>query len=116
MKQDIIIPIDDLGELLPSFTLKGVAKARTVQALTSSFLVTLGSDTKFLRVYAIAQDIFLKWAEDGEDYCKATNFDEVIIAGDYIDLAVPNKENGTKYFLVQFVGRVAGSTLIVIEK
>ena len=116
MKQDITIPIDDLGSELDSFTLTGVAKSRTIKALGSSYLVTLQDDTKYLRVYAISKDVFMKWASDGEDYCKATNFDEVIPAGQYIDFAVPNKTDGTKYSLVQFVGREADSTVIVIEK
>jgi len=93
-----------------------VAKARTVQALTSSFLVTLQTTTKFIRVYAISKDIYLKWASNGEDYCKATNFDEIIPASQYIDFAVPRKTDGTQYSLVQFVGREAGSTVVVIEK
>ena len=116
MIQDIIQPVDDLGNQLEGFTLRGVAKARTVQALGASFLVTLQSTTAFIRVYAISKDIYLKWASNGEDYCKATNFDEVIIAGQYLDFAVPYKTDGTQYSLVQFVGREAGATVVVIEK
>lgn len=94
----------------------GTAKARTVQALTSSHYLVLNTSTTLLRVYAIAKDVYLHWATSGEDYCTAANLDEVIPAGQYIDLAIPNKTNGAKYTAIQLVGREAGSTVIVIEK
>ena len=87
-----------------------------MQALTSSFLVTLQSTTAYLRVYAISKDVYLKWAATGEDYCKATNFDEIIPAGQYIDFGVPYKTDGVRFSLVQFVGREAGATVVVLEK
>lgn len=94
----------------------GTAKVRTVKALTTSFYIALNSTTTVLRVYAIAKDVYLHWATGGEDYCTAQNFDEVIPAGQYIDLAIPNKTNGAKYAAIQVVGRESGSTVIVIEK
>jgi len=97
-------------------TPKGLASARTVRALVASSLLTLQSDTTFLRVYAISKDVYLKWATTDTDYCKATNFDEVIPAGQYIDLSVPTQTDGGKFSRVMFVGRESGSTVIVIEK
>lgn len=108
-------PTDSYGHLI-RLTPTGTAKARTVQALTTSFYIALNSATTILRVYAIAKDVYLHWATSGEDYCTAVNFDEVIPAGQYIDLAIPNKVNGAKYTAIQVVGRESGSTVIVIEK
>lgn len=108
-------PTDSYGHLV-RLTPTGTAKARTVQALTSSFYVALNSATLLLRVYAIAKDVYLKWANTDQDYCTSTNFDEVIPAGGYIDLAIPVKTNGAKFTGVQLVGRESGATVIVIEK
>lgn len=94
----------------------GVSLGRLTKALTTSHYHVLNASTIIIRVYAIAKDVFLKWAATGEDYCNDGNFDEVIPAGQYIDLAVPYKTNGAKYAAIQVVGRESGSTVIVIEK
>jgi hypothetical protein len=108
-------PRDSLGNLV-SLTPGGVSSARLTRALTTSYYHVLNTSTIIIRVYAIAKDVFLKWAATGEDYCNAANFDEVIPAGQYIDVAVPYKSNGAKYQAIQVVGRESGSTVIVIEK
>jgi hypothetical protein len=108
-------PRDSYGHLI-RLTPTGVAKARTVQALTSSYYIVLNSATTLLRVYAVAKDVYLHWSTGGEDYCTNANFDEMIPAGSYIDLAIPNQTDGSKYDAIQVVGREAGSTVIVIEK
>lgn len=110
------IVFDQNGIKLDGFEPRGVALATTVQALTSSYYIVLDSDTTLLRVYAIAKDIYLKWAEDGEDYASSTNFDEIIVAGTTLNLGVPVKTDGTYYTAIQVVGREAGSTVVVIEK
>ena len=91
--------------------------ARTVQALGASFLVTFHEDTSYIRVHAIAQDIYMKWALSGVDFVTAANFDEMIHAGNAVDFAIPvDDRDGTLFTRAMFVGRVAGSTVVVIEK
>jgi len=116
MIQKVETPIDSRGEKVYNTELKGESLARYVRALTSSSLITLGSSTTFVKIYAIAQDVYLKWAETDTDYCKATNFDEVIIAGTQRVFPVPLQVDGELYSRMMFVGRVAGSTVVVIEK
>ena len=91
--------------------------ARTVRALGASFLVTFNDDTSLIRVHAIAQDIYMKWALTGVDFVTAANFDEMIHAGNYIDFPIPvDARDGTLFTRAMFVGRVGGSTVVVIEK
>jgi len=115
MRTPTELPADFLGSNV-QITLKGTALARTVQALGSSFLINLNSATKFVRVYAISKDAYMKWAESDTDYCKADNFDEFIPAGQYIDFAVPVQEDGVHFSRLTFVGRESGSTIVVVEK
>jgi len=109
------LPIDRFGAKM-QITPQGVALARTVQALGQSFLINLQSGTSFVRVYAITKDVYFKWANSDEDYCKADNFDEVIPAGNYIDFGVPYQTDGVRFSRMTFVGRESGATVIVIEK
>jgi hypothetical protein len=86
-----------------------LALARTVDAtISASTEVTLNIATTFLSVYAIAKDIYLKW---GADDVSASNFDEVIPAGEIRDFIVPDGVTA-----VNFIEREAGATLIAIEK
>lgn len=115
------IPSDKYGRPLYNLTPVATALARTVTTPDSSELVTLNDDTRFIRVYAIAKDVYLKWASDEEDYCTAENFDEVIPAGQYMDFGVPIRQglasnNGIAYDYCMVLGRESGSTAIVIEK
>jgi len=110
------IAIDSYGNRLPNITPRGTTLARTVKALTSSFKIDLNSKTEMIKVYAIAKDVYLKWANTDEDYVTAENFDEVIPAGQVLELMLPNKLDGTLFNKIQLVGREAGSTCIVIEK
>lgn len=109
------LPIDEQGEVIQT-TPVATALARTVKALTSSFLITLNASTKIVRIYAISKDIYLKWADTDVDYVKATNFDEIIPAGQIIDFGIPDQPNGVKYSRIMLVGREAGSTVVVVEK
>jgi len=86
-----------------------VALARTVDAsISASTEITLNANTTFIRVYAIAQDIYLKW---GVADVTASNFDEVIPAGQIVDLVVPADTTA-----LNLIERVSGATAIVIEK
>ena len=108
---------DQYGTPMQNVTPRGVALARWVSSnIDSSTYHVLNEDTTYLRVYAIDKDIYLKWAEDGEDYCKSDNFDEVIPAGQMVDLAVPLRSNGELYPAIQVVGRENGATIVLIEK
>lgn len=108
-------PLDKYGRPLRTALPRATALARTVQALTSSFMVELNDSTTLVQVYAISKDVYLKWATGGEDYVTSENFDEVIIAGERVVLEVPS--NGSNlYDYIQLVGREAGATVVVIEK
>lgn len=86
-----------------------VALARTVNAsLSSTVEITLNAETTMLRVYAIAKDVYLKW---GTDDVTASNFDEVIPAGQILDFKVPNGQSA-----INVIERESGATVIVVEK
>jgi hypothetical protein len=104
---------NDKGKLTHSHELQitpdVVALARTVDAtISTSTEITLNVETTMLRVYAIAQDVYLKWGTDDVD---ATNFDEVIPAGQIVDLKVPNGQTA-----INLIERASAATVIVIEK
>lgn len=85
-----------------------VAKARTVDAtISASTEIVLQPATSYLKVYAIAKDVYLKW---GADDVTASNFDQVIPAGQILDLLVPDAVSA-----VNVIEREAGATVIVLE-
>lgn len=85
------------------------ALARTVDAsISASTEITLNKATTFVSVYAVAKDIYMKW---GTADVTASNFDEVIPAGQIRDFIVPDNETA-----VNFIEREASATLIVVEK
>lgn len=101
------------GQLM-QITPKGTALARTVNAsLSSSVEITLQASTTFVRCYATSQDVFLRW---GIENANASTFDEVIPAGQVVDLAVPVDKYGTKFTALNLIERTASGTIIVIEK
>lgn len=91
------------------------ALARTVDnSISSSTEITLNAATSLLRIYAIAQDVYMKWGTSDVD---ATNFDEIILAGQLLDFVVPKNSDGSlTYSAINIIERVAGATVIVIEK
>lgn len=102
------IPQNEYGQVL-GLPPSRVALARTVDAtISASTEITLNTDTTYIEVYAIAQDVYLKY---GTADVTASNFDEVIIAGTKQGFAVP--EGVTAINLIE---RVAGAAVIVIEK
>lgn len=93
---------------MPQLSPSVLAKARTVDAsISSTTEITLNTATTYLKVYAIAKDVYLKW---GTDAVTASNFDQVIPAGQVMDMLVP--ENITA---VNVIEREAGATVIVLE-
>ncbi|MBU0959789.1 MAG: hypothetical protein KKB31_07620 [Nanoarchaeota archaeon] len=108
--------IDQAGEKVYTAELKGLSLARHVQAMGASFLISLNANTTFVKVYAITQDIYLKWATHDLDWVNAGNFDEIIIAGAQRVFPVPNQVDGAPFTRIMLVGRVAGATAVVIEK
>lgn len=86
-----------------------VALARTVDAsISASTEITLNTATTFVQVYAISKDVYLKW---GTADVTASNFDEVIPAGQIVGLAVPETITA-----LNVIEREASATVIVIEK
>jgi len=85
------------------------ALARTVDAtISASTEIVLNLATSIIRVYAIAKDVYLKW---GVADVTASNFDEVIPAGQVMDFFVPENQ-----VAINLIEREAGATVIVIEK
>lgn len=90
------------------------ALARTVDSTISTTTeITLNENTTWLRIYAIAQDVYFKW---GTADVTASNFDEVIPAGQIVDLVVGAESGSTLYTAINLIERVAGGTVVVIEK
>ena len=116
-RQPAEVPIDAQGTKAYSAELKATTLARHVKALGASFLITFHADTKFVQIYAIAQDVYFRWALTDTDWCNVLNFDEVVIAGTRRVFAVPNQDNdGVAFTRIMLIPRVAGATAVVIEK
>ena len=95
-------------------TPRGTALARTVNSsLSTSQEIVLQTATVFLRVYALSQDVYLRW---GIEDVNANTFDEVIPAGQVVDLMVPFDKDGVKFTHVNLIERTTSATVIVIEK
>lgn len=86
-----------------------VALARTVDSsISSSTEITLNKATTYIRVYAITKDVYLKW---GTDDVSASNFDEVIPAGQVFDFLVPNGQTA-----INVIERESAAQIVVIQK
>lgn len=102
------MPKDKQGNVI-QLSPVGTAIARTVDtSISSSTEITLNSATTLIRVYAMFQDVYLKW---GTADVTASNFDEVIPAGQILDLVVPDGVTA-----LNIIERVSGAGIIVIEK
>lgn len=103
----VLLPRAENG--VAQLTPASVALARTVDAtISASTEITLNAATKFIRVYALTQDVYLKWGTADVD---ATNFDEVIPANQVCDFFVP-----TAITAINLIERTATAGVIVIEK
>lgn len=107
-RKRVAIPEDNNShpvQLTPST----IALARTVDAtISSSTQIDLNAATTFIRVYAITQDVYLKW---GTTAVTSSNFDEVIPANQICDFYVP--KGFTSLTLIE---RTTTAGVIVIEK
>jgi len=107
------LPADKYGKIV-QMTPTGVALARTIDAsISASTEITLNANTTWIRVYAITKDVYLRWGIEDID---TNTFDEVIIAGLYLDLVVPLQADGTSYTAINVIEREASATVIVLEK
>lgn len=105
---------DSYGNEVSFLTSRTIALARTVNAtLSSAQTITLNTSTTVIRVYAIAQDVYLKW---GATAVTASNFDEVVPAGQICDFFVPFSSGTVLYTSLSLIERQASATVIVIEK
>lgn len=95
----------------------GAALARNViTSLGTAVPINLNSETDFLRCYAKTQDVWFKW---GTTAVTTSNFDEVIPAGQIIDLPVPRIKNtggAQKYTSFNVKERDAGASIVIIQK
>lgn len=109
------IPQHGSGQVI-QLTPNSTALAVTVDAtVSSSTEITLNAATTFIRVYAKTQDVFLKW---GTADATTSSFDEVIPAGQIVDLVVPfeTPATKTKYTAINLIERDASASVVVIEK
>jgi hypothetical protein len=108
------IPENEYGQVL-SFHPAKVTLARTVDATISTTTeITLNTDTTWIEVTARAHDVYLKW---GTADVTASNFDEIIGVGESKAFAVPiDLATGALFTAINVIERVAGATVIVIEK
>lgn len=105
----------DGNRIAMQLTPASVALAVTVDAtISASTEITLNAATTFLRVYATTQDVYMKW---GTADVTASNFDEIIPAGQIVDFTIPAQSAvSTLYTAVNFIERTASAGLVVIEK
>lgn len=95
-------------------TPRGLALARTVDStISTSTEITLQPTTKYLRLYATSQDVYLRW---GIEDCNENTFDEIIPAGQVVDLMVPDDIRGVRSTAINVIERASGATIVVIEK
>jgi hypothetical protein len=85
------------------------ALARTVDpTISASTEITLNAATSFISVYAFVKDVYLKW---GTDDVTASNFDEVIPAGQIINFLVPSAITA-----LNVIERESGAGVVVLER
>lgn len=83
-------------------------------SVSGSTEITLNAKTTLLRVYAKSQDVYMKW---GTADVTASNFDEIIPAGQICDFIVPiETQPSTLYTAANFIEQAASASLTVIEK
>lgn len=92
-----------------------IALARTVNTgLSTAQTVTFNAATTMIRVYATSQDVYFKW---GTTAVTNANFDEIIPAGQVIDLKLPTQASvSTLYTACTLLERTASAQIVVIEK
>jgi len=104
----------DGNSQLAQLTPAKVALARTVSSsISSSTTVTFNTATTMLRCYSADKDTYLKW---GSTAVTSSNFDEIIPAGQIVDLYVPFQSDGTLYTTIRVIERAATATIVIIEK
>lgn len=105
----------DANRIAAQLTPSAIALARTVSSsISSSTTVTFNAATAFLRVYAVSQDVYLKW---GATAVTSSNFDEVIPSNQIVDLFIPvDVTTGLLFTTMRIIERSATATIIIIEK
>jgi hypothetical protein len=108
------IPENEYGQMIGLPPAK-TALARTVDStISTSTEIILNADTTWIEVTARAHDVYLKW---GTEDVTAANFDEIIGVGESKPFAVPiDPTTGALFTAINVIERVAGATVIVIEK
>lgn len=107
------LPRDDNSIAIP-LTPAVAALGRLVSSsLSSSTTRNLTTGTTIIRCYATSQDVYLKWGSTAVD---ATNFDEILPAGQVVDLVVPRDSAGTLYTTIRLIERTPSASLVIIDK
>lgn len=97
----------------------GAALARTLDTtISSSTQIDFQTATSWLRCLASDKDVFLKW---GTTAVTSSNFDEVLPAGQIVDLVIPIDPaspvgSPDRYASCTVIERAATAAIIVIEK
>lgn len=112
----LTLPYDTRNQPVP-LILPTPALARTVdETISSSTQINLNASTTLLRVYAKDEDVYLKW---GTTAVTASNFDQIVPAGQIMDLTVPaqdaNNPSSPLYTAVTVIERAATAKVYVLE-
>lgn len=113
MAQKANIPKDG-NRIAAQLTPSVVALSQAVSSsISSSSTIAVTAGATFIRIYAISQDIYLKW---GSTAVTSSNFDEVIPAGQICDFFIPVDSTGATYTTMRVIERTATATIIWIQK
>lgn len=95
----------------------GAALAVTVDAtISTATQIDLQTSTTFLRVYAKTKDVVLRWGTTAAAAATTTAFDEVIPAGQIVDIVRASDSNGDMYASCNVIELEASASIVVIEK
>lgn len=110
------LPQDENNNAIQLFP-AGPAIARTVSSsISSSTAYNLNGGTTIIRFYAVDKDVYIKW---GTTAVTSSNFDEIIPAGQVVDLVVPiniSVGTATRWTRFTMIESAATATIKIIEK
>lgn len=105
------IPIDASGQLIP-LAPSGTALATTYDTtISSATSVALNAATRFVRISAINQGVFLRW--NGTAAATSGSFDDYIDAGQTIDFQLEPSQSGTT---ISVIGADSTAAVVIVEK
>jgi len=105
------MPIDESGQLIPLGPSSPALATTYDTSISSATTITLDAETRFIRVYAIGETVFLKWGTGVTT--SSDGFDEVILADSSMDWKLNPSQAG---MAISVIERAASASVIVVEK